>query len=447
MARKKHLWLRPTKKPVGEKSSRSFAGSNNYFGNYTSPITHGGVFNPQTGMGGPTDHSNQTLFHPTRIYTRDQLEILRVESWAAKAFIEMPVDDMLIRWRTFDETDSNSELMMEQEKRFDVQKNLTNAMKAGRLYGTGLMAVMSTEAPLTNPFNIEQFRPGDLSTLLVFNRYDATVIERDYNIFSPEFGKAVIYHIAPKYGMAFDIHASRVLTFNGIEALSNDGFSWYERDWGVSSIVPALDAIHQDASIAAVVSHLAQEASIPVIKVSGIREALAGEMYDEHASSANQIAYDINANKSIYRMMMMDTEDNFERLQVTWLGLPELMDRFYKRLAAVAGIPETRFLGASPSGFNSTGESDLQHYAMHVAAMQNRMLPAPLTRLDMVLASDAGILDVPTYTFNPLLDLSEEMHVMLEKNRSDRILAEVTAGVISIEEAREQLGYMNNGGF
>ena len=93
---------------------------------------------------------------------------------------------------------------------------------------------------------------------------------------------------------------------------------------------------------------------------------------------------------------MLEADEKFERTTVSWAGLPDIMDRFARRLAAAASIPATRFWGTSPIGLNATGEADMANYAQHVKAMQEYLLPDALERLDMVLARDAGLREPPS---------------------------------------------------
>ena len=44
----------------------------------------GGLSNAMSGLGGPADKARNTFFTPTHIYWRNPLEILYVQSWAAK---------------------------------------------------------------------------------------------------------------------------------------------------------------------------------------------------------------------------------------------------------------------------------------------------------------------------------------------------------------------------
>lgn len=403
-------------------------------------LMQGGLVNTQTGMGlAGSDKNEASFFTPTRLHSRHELETLYVQSWAAAHYIDIPVDDMLIRWREFEsgENEAAAEAMSEVERRHRVQSRLAAAMKAGRLYGTGLLVMVTREANLQVPLMPERIREGDLVGLLVFDRYEASVMARDEDVYSPTFGEPLTYRLQPRYGTAgLDVHATRVLRFDGCSPLSSGGYQTYDRDWGVSLIVPAILAIMQDQTAATGAAHLTQEASIPVLHVDGFREALAGTGMDPDDPTPEQLGERINQLKSVYRTLMMDKTDEFERVAVTWSGLPDIMDRFARRLAASAQIPATRFWGMSPVGMNATGESDMVNYSAMVAAEQHRLLDDPMKRLDAVLARDAGLAEAPEYEWMELTSLSDLEQAQVSKTRIEALAAAVTAGVIDEDEAR-----------
>ncbi|MCY3553724.1 MAG: DUF1073 domain-containing protein [Gemmatimonadetes bacterium] len=404
-------------------------------------LTQGGPVNPVSGMGTQADKSEHAFFTPTRVSWRGDLEVLYAQSWACKKFIDIPIDDMMIRWRQWEagENESAAETMDEAEKMYQVVQKLGRAMKAGRLYGTGLLVMMTREAPLEMPMDPKRIRPGDLVGLQVFDRFDASVMVRDDDHMSPTYGQALVYRINPARGFGFNVHASRVVRFDGITPLSDDGYTLYERDWGISEVVPAILAIMQDQTIATAVAHLATEASIPVIKVANLRDALAAAENDNEAS-AEKIGQDINLYKSVFRLLMMDAgNEEFERVSVNFGGIKDVQEQFARRLAAAAGIPATRFWSQSPVGMNATGESDMVNYAQHVAAMQNRLLTDPLMRLDEVLARNAGIREAPEYEWLPLTDMSEVDQATIAKNKAEAMMAAVNSGVIDEDDAREAL--------
>ena len=411
------------------------------FGTYGSgpALTHGGYRNPLSGAGGHTDKSDAGFFQPTYLQSRQQLETIYVESWACRKFIDIPIDDMTIRWRSFEgEDEGQVEAMKEAEAEYQVVPRLTRAMKAGRLYGTGLLVMVTREAELSEPLDPEAVRPGDLIHLLPLDRHDANRFSWDENPYSPTYGQTIEYFMSPTLGRPFHVHASRVLRFDGLTPLSASGYTVYQREWGVSCVIPVLLSLLQDQAVASGASHLTNEASIPVLRLSGLREAMTGRP-DPGDLTPAQMGEAINTFKSLYRTMFLDSGDEFERVSVTWSGLPDLMDRFARRLAAAADIPATRFWGQSPVGMNATGESDMKNYASNVAAQQKRLLTEPLRTLDMVLARSAGLAERLPYSWPSIIDASDEERAAVSKARAEAVKVAVDAQVIDENEARAAL--------
>ena len=91
--------------------------------NYSSLMT-GGYSNAFTGDGGRSDKAEHSFFSPTRLYSREPLEVIYRQSWAAKKLITIPVEDMLISWREFsgEEGDTAVEMMKDTGERHHVQR-------------------------------------------------------------------------------------------------------------------------------------------------------------------------------------------------------------------------------------------------------------------------------------------------------------------------------------
>ena len=249
---------------------------------YGGRLAHGGVVNQMTGMGTHADHTESSMFTPTRFYWRSPLEVLYVQSWAAKKFCRIPVDDMFRRPRLWMDGDAegSGEAMAEAEARHKVIDRVREAMVAARAYGTGLIVLMTMETGgnMEEPLVPERIRPGDLKAIRVFDRYDASSYIRDYDMFSPTFGDATVYTVHPTWAAApMQVHSSRILRFDGITALSDSKFYNYEEDWGISELVPVITSLLQDATLASSISHMSQEASIPVLGVSDLRDLIAGQ--------------------------------------------------------------------------------------------------------------------------------------------------------------------------
>ena len=212
----------------------------------------------------------------------------------------------------------------------------------------------------------------------------------------------------------------------------------YNREWGVSELIPALNEISHDAGITGAIAHLVSEASVPVIKMQGFAESVQGKpSIDE--MTAEQLGNRANMLKSVFRTMFLDVNDDFTRESVNFTGLPELMDKYAARLAAIAGIPATRFLSQSPAGLNATGESDMKNYAIQVAAMQIRILTEPLSKLDSMVARHIGLNEPPEYVWNSLVEMSEKEKVEVSKIRAETLNAALMSGGIDENEWRERM--------
>ena len=174
--------------------------------------------------------------------------------------------------------EGSAEKMVEAEQRHMITKRLRMAMRSARAYGTSLMVLVTKEAPLEEPLVVERIRPGDLTAIRVFDRYDADVRNRESELEAPNYGRPNSYFLSPTWiqGGSREIHSSRVLRFDAITPLTDSSFYNYESDWGVSEFVPVILPLIQDQSLASAIAHMSQEASIPVLGISDLRELIAG---------------------------------------------------------------------------------------------------------------------------------------------------------------------------
>lgn len=397
----------------------------------------GGFYNYKTGAGGVSDKSTGFFYYPTLIYNAAELEIMYNESWSCAKLIDIPVDDMLIRWREFDDIDDpDAEKIREIEKQLKVRARLGMAMKAGKLYGTSFLIMVTKEAPLAMPLNVDRLREGDLNNLLVVSRYDCSIIERDRDVLSPTFGDPTLIRVNLQDHTPITVHASRMIRFDGVRPITSNRWGGvYERDWGMSCVIHAINAITQEDSTSKGINHLIQECSVEHIGVDGFEDALTEAPDAEY--TLEERATKVSRLKSIYKTVFHDKNDSVARLDVTFAGIADLMDRYSRRLAAIADIPMTRFWGTSPVGMNSTGEGDMINYVTKVASDQENTLRPALDRLDEVLMRCAGLAERPAYHFPSLLDISEETQATIADRKVTMAVNAVAGGVMDENEARK----------
>jgi phage-related protein (TIGR01555 family) len=389
-----------------------------------------GLVNATSGMGGLADKSAFFQFLPYWLNSRQFIQNILIQSWAAERFTSMPINDMFTQPREYDD-----ERFAEYAARVEADNKLAAAMRLARKYGTGILWAVTREAPPEEPLDVSRIRPGDLINLISIDRYDVSIHSRNEDILSENFGKPEWYRINLHMGGTFTVHASRLYRFDGITSDTANGWMAYEKDWGISAMAHAMVDIFNDSSVSQAVCHLIQEASIPVQKVDGLSEMLCqGNMPDEPTIEERMAT--INTFKSIYRTMFMDARDEFSRESVSFTNVPDLIEKFADRLAMMSGISATRFLNKSPDGQNSTGQGDMRNDNRTTAARQLSMLEPAYTWLDAIVAASAGTVP-PEYRFPPLFEPTQEEVAKTIDKRADSATKMTSSAVWDEDEARE----------
>ena len=110
-------------------------------------------------------------------------------------------------------------------------------------------------------------------------------------------------------------------------------------------------------------------------------------------------------------------------------------------MAGAAEIPATRLFGRSPQGLNATGEADLRNYYDMIAQMQERHLRPALEKLLPVMAVSCWGM-VPEdleIVFEPVMTTSPTERADLVQKFSSDVISAFQAGLLSRQEAREEL--------
>ena len=399
------------------------------------------LVNPRSGQGvaGP-DKIAGSSFSPTVFGSRIILDAIYGESWAAEKMIDIIPDDIWARGRRFtieeDSDGSRQEQWSDLQDQWQIPEKVRACHKAARLYGTAMIAVITDEDDLSGEWDPETMRTGSLRNLLLMDRYDCEVVSNFLDPQDTRYGEPAVYRYTPrvrpmrgpretpeqleawKRGMPFEIHASRVCRIDGRRPPGMSGWDGYEPWWGLSTLGVALGDIGREMMAASAGAQMAEEASIPVIKGQGIRAAIrkaqrGGQSFDD--PTLEEIMTTINTSKSVYRTMFLDETDEFVRVNVQFSGFADVMDRYPERLAFIAGIPITRFLSRSPAGMSATGESDRANYAMEVEAIRDRQIQPVLNKLDLVIARDSGIGEVPDHEWPSLYEASDRERAEVRK--------------------------------
>jgi phage-related protein (TIGR01555 family) len=153
--------------------------------------------------------------------------------------------------------------------------------------------------------------------------------------------------------------------------------------------------------------------------------------------------------QSIVSDKIIDSEDDYQFLSTNFAGFPDIQDRALQIMCAIADIPATRFLGQSPGGLNSTGESDLRNYYDAVATHQTMDIDPLIDPLmDAVVLSALGTNgDEIDYVWNSLWQMSETEAATVEKSYADGLAVRVNTGLFdNAILAKTELNRMTDSG-
>jgi len=147
------------------------------------------------------------------------------------------------------------------------------------------------------------------------------------------------------------------------------------------------------------------ETNVDVIKIKDLMTMLSTPDGAELLSERFFLAKMLKANNNV---TLLDGEETYEKHNVTFAGIPDMLDRFMTILSAASDIPATRLFGKAPVGMNATGESDLTNFYDHIKEKQEFEFRPLLKKFDDIFSRHLGLEpEDMKYTFNPLWQISD----------------------------------------
>lgn len=365
-----------------------------------------------SGLGGTTDKNSYNSYI-LPLQDKASLEAMYRGDWIARKIIDIPPCDETREGRDWQAKNEQIEAIEEQERALGLWSKVRQARSLARLYGGSVMVLgMADNAP-AEELNIERVRRGDLRYLAVLNRYQVSVGEIDRRLGSPTYGAPVSYEVQGEDG-GVPVHSSRVIRFVGAEipdVTLSDG-------WGDSALQAVMDAVENAGLLSQASAALVNEAKLDIIKIRGLTEILNNEETTARLQTRFQLASKM---KSLINTLLLDAEEEWERKQINFSQLPELLDRYLQIAAGAADIPATRLLSQAPQGMNATGDGDYRNYLDRINAGQRLDLQPALAPFDEVLIRSALGSRPPEvhYVWSPLWHMSEKEQADIFKIKSD----------------------------
>ncbi|MNX78368.1 hypothetical protein D3C86_1099550 [compost metagenome] len=374
-----------------------------------------GLANSMSGLNTERDKAAHSYYAEPTIDPQELVNAYR-GSWMARKIVDIPALDSCRQWRAWQASQPQIEAIEAEEKRLNVRGKVLEARKKARLFG-GAAVYADFGDDASKPLDLTKIKKGGIRFLTAFTPRQLVPGEIETDPMSEFFGMPREFTVAGGATGQARIHPSRLTTFIGAE-LPDQDITSSAFGWGDSVLVAVMSAVKQAESASANINSLIFEANVDVVSIEGLAEILKMQGGEDKVRDLLKLNLDAKSN---LRALVLDAKNAYARKAVSFASLPDLMDRFDQHAAGAADIPMTRFMGMSPGGLSSTGESDLRNYYDRVSAGQTLEMAPALMRLDEALIRSAtGARDPAVhYDWNPLWQLSEKDKADIFKTKAD----------------------------
>lgn len=381
-----------------------------------------GLLNVVANLGTGRDKAAST--HVVQTFKTDY-ELLTAyrELWMAKKIVNIPARDAVREWRSWQASSEQITKLERVEAKYGLRLKIEDALRKARLFGGAAIYIGTYDGDPSKPLRDN----SRLRYLTVMPRAKLTAKELVDDIRSPYYGQPEYFTVA---NTQEEIHASRLVIFVGQvipdDIITNVGYL----GWGDSVLASCLAAVMRAESSYANANSLIYEARVDVLSIPGLTDEVQTKEGEERVTNLARVAATSKGNNG---MMMIDKEMDYDSKSASFGGLNELMEKFIQEGAGAADIPATRLLGMSPSGLNSTGESDLRNYYDSIRSMQTLDIGPAMAWLDELLIREAlgGRPAEVHYNWNVLWQPTAKEMAEIGKTTADTLKTLVDTGLFN----------------
>lgn len=258
-------------------------------------------------------------------------------------------DGLIIDTKTLD-TNELEQLRQALEDNGDLDA-IKDAIRWGQLYGGGTVMAITEQDSLL-PLDEKQLK-GKKLKFLASDRWHCTT--EGVNIHTAE---KFIYTSTPGVytNSIMELDKSRVGLFTGMKC--PDHIRLIMQGWGLSIFESIISPLTQYLKSMGVALELLDEAKIDVIKILDLANTL---MTPEGESVIKRRLALVTQNKNYKSSIAMDAQDDYQQKQISFSGLPEMIEKIQYLVCAALKRPYSKLFGKGSSGFSS-GEDDLENY-------------------------------------------------------------------------------------
>ena len=394
-------------------------------------VMRDGLVNVATGLGTSKSKSAHNMWELESIFNHwQQLDAAYQSNWISRQICDVPAQDMTREWRSI--KSDGAEDIAQVEKDLDILGKVQEAISWARLYG-GAGILMLTGQDLTKPLNINKIKKGDLSRVIVFDRWDLSAMTLNMtNILASNYLQPEFYTIT--HGSQ-QIHWSHIVRFEGANLPRRQQLQTH--GWGDSELRKCMADVKEMVAAKGGIAELMQEANVDIIKREGLSDDLASDQDDAIIKRYEMFSL----MKSCINMGLLDGDEEFDRKTLNLSGVSQILEVFMTWISGAADIPLTRLFGTSAKGMNATGDGDMANYNNSIRALQGCKLSPSMNYLDQVLVRSAlgHMPDDYNYVWNPLEQMNDLEAAQSEQLRSQKDQTYLDLNIVTVSQVQRRL--------
>jgi phage-related protein (TIGR01555 family) len=391
-----------------------------------------------SGLGDPMRDKMALTTYGFQMLDEAQIANIYRSNWMGRKAVDIPALDAVRKGRDWQAKQEQIELIEAEQNRLGFWKKLLQALKKARLWGGAAIYIGTGDNDLMSPLDPARVRKGGIRYLTVLSRRDLSAGDIDQDVMSEFFGTPAYYEVTGATSMV-RVHPSRFAIFVGAEMADPLLSGGINQGWGDSILEAAYTAMKNTDATAANIASLVFEANVDVFRIPDFMASLSDPAYAQRLIDRFMLAATA---KGINRALILDKDEEYERRQVSFTTLPDVLQQFAQHFCGAVDIPLTRFFGAAPSGLGSNGEHSMDNYHDSIASQQKLEITPAIYRLDECLIRSALGSRPPEifYTWAPLEQMSEKEQAEIGKMNAETAEILGRTGIFTAEELRTVVG-------
>ena len=206
--------------------------------------------------------------------------------------------------------------------------------------------------------------------------------------------------------------------------------------WGISDLEKIIDALKRFDIASANVGDLIFESKIDIFKIEGLTDKIASGFENEVAN----IIGAVQAIKSSTNSLLLDKENEYDRKELSFGGLKDLITEFRNAVAGAADMPVTILFGQSVSGLAS-GDEDIQNYHESIHRLQEARLRPVLEVIDSLICGElfGGQPEDWWFEFLPLTVVKQEQQINMLNTFATASNTLIQNGIVTEQQVANEL--------